>query len=52
VDLTSAGQWREASDTWAHLLSRLRSATGLASLFDMAVETPLEAVAPELFNDS
>ncbi|PUZ56196.1 hypothetical protein GQ55_5G276400 [Panicum hallii var. hallii] len=56
VALTSAGRWREASDARAQLLSWLRNATGLASLFDVAaVETPLEAVAAgaaELFNDA
>ncbi|RLN22036.1 serine carboxypeptidase-like 50 [Panicum miliaceum] len=56
VALISAGRWREASDARARLMSWLRNATGLASLFDVAVETPLEAVAPagaaELFNDA
>ncbi|KAG2598470.1 serine carboxypeptidase-like 50 [Panicum virgatum] len=52
--LIRAGRWREASDARARLLSWLRNATGLASLFDVAVDTPLGAVAAgaaELFND-
>ncbi|KAG2589422.1 serine carboxypeptidase-like 50 [Panicum virgatum] len=57
VALTSAGRWREASDARARLLVWLRNATGLASLFDVAVDTPPGAVAAvaaraaELFND-
>ena len=57
VALTSAGRWREASDARALLLVWLRNATGLASLFDVAVDTPPGAVAAvaaraaELFND-
>ncbi|RCV25906.1 hypothetical protein SETIT_5G202300v2 [Setaria italica] len=43
VALTNAARWREASDARARLLSSLRNATGLASLFDVAVETSLEA---------
>ena len=43
--LTVAEPWREAADARGRVLSWLRNATGLSSLFDVAVDTPLEALA-------
>ncbi|CAD6252747.1 unnamed protein product [Miscanthus lutarioriparius] len=45
VALTVAERWREAADARGRVLSWLRNATGLSSLFDVAVDTPLEALA-------
>ncbi|CAO2190701.1 unnamed protein product [Urochloa humidicola] len=47
VALVGARRWREAADARERVLSSLRNATGLASLFDVAAaETTLEDAAP------
>lgn len=54
--LAVAERWDEATDAWYGVLSWLRNATGLASLFDVAVaDTSLEALvagAAEFMNDA
>ncbi|XP_066342226.1 serine carboxypeptidase-like 50 [Miscanthus floridulus] len=45
VALAVAERWREAADARERVLSWLRNATGLSSLFDVAVDTPREVRA-------
>ncbi|CAL5033011.1 unnamed protein product [Urochloa decumbens] len=55
--LAAAERWGESVDAWFRVLSWLRNATGLPSLFDVAVDTSresqlLDGAAAELLNDA